>query len=300
MHRAAAFWLLCALAFAHPAAAQRQQWDNEEVTLVFDQRIRSIALEVNQYYPGVKQELEQVFGWTLRVKPTVVLIAARSDFQRLVPNPLFVAVALPSQNAIVIDTSRTRSAPLDLRVILAHEMAHLLLHQYIERSRLPRWLDEGVCQWFTGGVTEILIDPHRSVLGEALGSGEYIALADITSRFPSDPRKLMLAYEQSRDIVTMIANRFGSEKLLGILHRLHNGESIEAGVRSELGVTLEDLEKTWQRKLTGGVMWWGRLAANLYGILFFLAALLAVAGFAVQMYRRKKRFREEDEEDRQE
>ena len=64
-----------------------------------------------------------------------------------------------------------------------------------------------------------------ALLAVAGGSGDRIDLADLTHRFPSEPRQLMLAYEQSRDIVTLIANRYGPESIIGILNRLRAGET---------------------------------------------------------------------------
>jgi hypothetical protein len=276
---------------------QHLVWQNAELTIVFDPGIESFASETNRLYPSVKRELEEGFGWLLGVRPTVVLIRTREKFQRIVPGPLFVAVAVPSQNTIVIDTSRVQTAPHTLRITLAHEMAHLMLHHHIGSGRLPRWLDEGVCQWFTGGVAEIMINRYRPMLGKALGSGEYIPLADLTHRFPSDPRQLMLAYEQSRDIVTLIANRYGPEHIFGILDSLRAGHSVETSFQSQLGISVTELEKIWRRQLSDSAIWWGRLASHLYSILFFLAAVLTVTGFVVRRIRRKSLMEEEDDED---
>ena len=106
----------------------------------------------------------------------------------------------------------------------------------------------------------------------------------------------MLAYEQSRDIVTMIANQYGPEKILGILDRLRAGESVETSIKSQLGLTLTELEELWQRQLKDSAVWWGRLANHLYGILFFLAAVLTVAGVAIRRLRRKGYLEDEDDE----
>ena len=277
--------------------ADEQIWRTGDLVLVFQERIRPLAIEIERYYGPVKEELEQAFGWSFKTQPTVILMSSQDDFRKIVPNPLFVAVALPSRNTIIIDTSRSQSAPHTLRIILTHELAHLLLHQHIDRHRLPRWFDEGVCQWFTGGVAEVLLDPYRPMLGKALGSGEHIPLAQLNQRFPSDQRKLMLAYEQSRDIVTLIANRFGAESLIGVLNRLKAGNTIDESLRAQLGIDLEELEALWLSKLTGGVVWWGRLANHSTAILFAFAAVMTVAAFVLRRIRRRKTFGDEEDDD---
>jgi hypothetical protein len=204
--------LLCWFAADAAAISGRRLWQTGEMTLVFDRRIQPLADEVNRYFPLVKQELEQTFGWALEIPPTVVLIADKNDFQRIVADPLFVAVAIPTRNTIVIDISRAQTEPRSLRIILAHELTHLLLHQHIRGARLPRWLDEGVCQWFT---------------------------------------------------------------------------------YSQLGITLEELQKLWQKKLSGRAIWWARAVSHLYPVLFFVAAVLTVAGFVLRRARRRREYESE-------
>jgi len=284
---------------AGPAAGSsdsgsRQVWRTGDLTLIFDRRIEALATEIHRFYPDMRRELEEGFGWILGVKPTIVLVSTREEFQRIARGPLFVAVAVPSRNTIIVDISRFRTELLGLRLTLTHELAHLLLHEHIDSERLPRWLDEGVCQWFTGGAAEIMIDRHRPMLGKALGSGERIDLADLVHRFPSDPRQLMLAYEQSRDIVTLISNRYGAESILGILERLRAGNPVEDAIHSELGITQAELEYLWQRQLADSAVWWGRLASHLYSLLFFSAAVLTIVGFAVRRIRRKNRLEADD------
>ena len=278
------------------ASDKPEVWRSRDLILIFDKRLESYATDIKRHFPLAKQELEEGFGWVLEVRPTVILIRTREEFQRIVPGPLFVAIAIPHHNTIVIDTSRVQTAPHTLKITFTHELAHLLLHQYIDNERLPRWLDEGICQWFTGGAAEVILDRHRPMLGKALGSGEHIPLSDLTHRFPSDPRQLMLAYEQSRDIVTMIANQYGPENILGILDRLRAGESVESSIELQLGITLSELEKLWQNHLRDTAVWWGRLANHIYSILFFLAAVLTVAGVVIRRMRRKRQFEDEDED----
>jgi hypothetical protein len=66
-------------------------------------------------------------------------------------------------------------------------------------------------------------------------------------------------------------------------------------VRS-LGLTLDQLEKEWLDQLESTPRWVVFLADNLYGILFFIAAVLTFLGF-IRLLRRRKKVYEEWEED---
>jgi hypothetical protein len=62
---------------------------------------------------------------------------------------------------------------------------------------------------------------------------------------------------------------------------------MEAAVIKSLGITFEELENDWLAHLESTPRWLVYLADNLYGILFFLAALLTIFGFVRRMMRRK-------------
>ncbi|MGE0085394.1 MAG: hypothetical protein AB7S75_13350, partial [Desulfococcaceae bacterium] len=46
----------------------------------------------------------------------------------------------------------------------------------IRIPHLPKWLDEGICQWSSDGISELLIQNKGDVLRTALLSGNIIAL----------------------------------------------------------------------------------------------------------------------------
>ena len=89
-------------------------------------------------------------------------------------DPLVVAFAVPQRNLIVIDYSKMITHPLSLETTLKHELCHILLHEHIKTEILPRWLDEGLCQWASGGIGEIIMDQKRSRLNRAAFSREFI------------------------------------------------------------------------------------------------------------------------------
>ena len=209
----AAILVLCPMRIAAAVPQTGLALETVVVRVLYPPGRLATADRIADLSPTLLRELEAATGLPFDFRPTVIPTFSRVDFQRMGGRDAFVAFALSEQGQVVLDISRFEHRPAFFRSVLKHEYAHLLLHRHIASSRLPRWLDEGVCQWFTGGVAEVVLDRYRPMLGKALGSGEHIALAALTRRFPSDPRQLMLAYEQSRDIVTLMANRFGPDPL---------------------------------------------------------------------------------------
>jgi hypothetical protein len=160
---------------------------------------------------------------------------------------------------------------------------------------LPRWLDEGICQWASDGIAEIILDQGGSVLDEAVLSGRYLSIRSLTERFPQEKRFLLLAYEESKSLVEYMISSYGEERVLSVLDCLKEGADADVAVIEGLSVSLNDLEIEWHQHLKRKTTWLAYLVNHLYEILFFLGALAMIYGFIRQII--KKRAYQEEEED---
>lgn len=271
--------------------------EKADVQVLFEPKLGSAANEVVQIYPATKTGLEGVFRWDISFRPTVLLIKNSEHFQHMAESPLTVAFAVPRKNLVVIDSTRMNIHPFSLGNTLKHELCHLLLHYYIREDLLPRWLDEGVCQWVSDGIGDILFDQKRSLLNKAAFRGRFIPLYALKDTFPRPKESLMLAYEESKSFVAHIIAHFGKEGLLAVLRHMKKGENVEAALLKALSMSLEKLEKDWQQSLRKKVTWLTYLSYHLYEILFALMAFIAIAAF-IKIAFRKRAYAREDEEKR--
>ena len=271
----------------------------EHVTVVFEEPLRSVAQEVAGLYPVVKQELESTFQWSLDFRPTLVLIRDRQKFQQMVGTDLIVAYAVPGRNVMVIDYTRMNTSPFSLRSTLKHELCHLLLHHYIDRSNLPKWFDEGVCQWASDGMAEIVMDLRRSDLTRAVLSGRYFRMRELNAGFPGDKNSLQLAYAQSKSLVDYISREYGKEAILTILNNLRFGLSFEKAIQASLSISFQELEREWLDNLKRKNTWFTYLTIHMYEFLFVLGALIVVIGF-VRVIIKKKRYADLEDDDDEE
>jgi hypothetical protein len=260
---------------------------NDDVIVVYETSLKGAADKLLRLYPDLKQELGQIFPWSLDIRPQVVLVKNTLNFQKLARNELFVAFAVPDQNLIVIDYSRMNQRPFSLRITFKHELCHLLLHRHIDNQHLTRWLEEGICQWVSDGIGEILLDKRSSGLDGAIMTDRVLPLSRLANTFPRDKLSLMLAYEQSKSVVNFIDRNYGKDAILDLLGYLKNGESIDAAALKSIGMTTLELEKDWLSHLERTPRWLVFLADNLYGVLFFLAALMTIFGFVRRIKGRK-------------
>jgi hypothetical protein len=278
-------------------AVQPAVLQTENVTIVFEPPLQTVADDVVRLYPKLRRELEGFFGWNFDLNPRVVLISQHRRFRELSGHKNFVAYAIPQKNLVVIDHTRMNMHPFTLEMTLKHELCHLMLHRYINNRNLPKWLDEGVCQWVSDGIGELYIDKNWSGLDAAVMAGRIIPFRRLGDYFPRDRASLTLAYEQSKSFINYIDRQHGYRALLEILAFLKNGESIDYAVMGSLDVSLEQLEKEWLAQLDTTPRWLIFLASHIYAILFFLAALMTMFGFIRLLIKRRRIYREWEEED---
>ena len=276
--------------------AERHAIEDKGVIVRFDDSFQTSAIEVLKLYPGIRQELIRDLGWGTDSRPEIILVKDRAGFKAVAGSDLVTALAIPQDNLIMMDATKMNVYPFTLRVTLKHEMCHLALHHHIAHEKLPRWFDEGICQWVSGGLAEIMADGNRSVLREAFLSNSLISIDQLTDNFPSDGRAMILAYEESKSIVEYTEREFGVSGVRRILEHMSSGDNLEDSVQKSLSISLYELKKRWKSSLADKTLWVSFIGDNLYEILFLFAAVITVYGFIVVLKKRRE-YKDNDEND---
>ena len=271
--------------------------ETEAVRVLYEARGRSAAERIASLSPSLLRELEASTGLKVDFRPTVIPVVRREEFLRLGGEPAFVAFALPERKQVVMDLTRFEHRPAFLRPVLKHEYVHLLLHRHVAAGRLPRWMDEGIAQHLSDGLSEYLSGQPQMVLGEALAAGRMMPLATLAMGFPRDAFGLQLAYAQSRSVIGYMARRYGEGVVKDLLAHLAAGWSAGESVQAVSGISLRRLETDWRQQQASPLAWLARMAGHIYGILFFLAALATLLGFLRHQRRRRNYQDAEDDLD---
>ncbi|MGE5842983.1 MAG: peptidase MA family metallohydrolase [Deltaproteobacteria bacterium] len=268
----------------------------DQVMVLYEEPWKEAAQEALDAYSIAKRDVEQKLGWAVTFTPKVVLVRDSKVFQEMVGSALFAAYAVPESKLIVIDQSRMSVSPFTIEVTLKHELCHLLLHDHLKGKDIPKWLEEGICAWVSLGFVEIVMEQKRSILNEALLAGRLIPLRSLSRGFPRDRESVSLAYEESKSIVSYMVETYGLEGLLETLRWVRQGHPLEEAVQGALGIPLDELEQSWTKSLKKGLTWFTYLINNLYEILFFVAAVLAMCG-AWRAFRKKRAYMKSEEEE---
>lgn len=269
---------------------------NQEVVIHFPASLQAGAQDVIKVFPVIKNELEALFGWPIQFRPSIILVEERNRFRRLAGDDRVEAFARPHDRVIVIDYSRLAARPLRMITTLKHELVHLLLHDQIVYVSVPKWLNEGIAQWASGGLAEILVTARKSLIGDALRAGRLPALQALEHRFPADRNGFSLAYEQSLSIVNYIEKNYGRQAVLNLLGYMQNGVPLDQAVYESLAVSLAELENTWRSGIRRQESWLTFLSIHITEFLFLLGAGLTLTGF-LRYWIKKKNYRDDPEDD---
>ena len=269
----------------------------DDVTILYDDGLENAAVSAIGIYPDIKKGLEKIFKWEIDFNPVIYLVKDHEHFQRMAGHPLVVGYAVPDKMLIVIDYSKMLTDPFSVSSIMKHELSHLLLHKNINIKNLPKWLDEGVSQWVSGGLADILTKDSR-LIERAIITGRYLPFKYLSERFPGDNESLMLAYAQSKSIVEYIASEFEPDGIQKLLNSLRSGKDIESAIHEIFLISFDELEKNWYSAMNKKAIWLAVLISHLYEIVFFFGAIsLIIAYVKIVIRKRAQRDDEDDEND---
>jgi hypothetical protein len=223
------------------------------------------------------------FPWLPRPTARVLILVApdRRRFAELIgPHaPEYgAAIAIPSQQRIVMQGRRAGSDAGDPLQVLRHELAHLALHEAMGELP-PRWFDEGYASLAAGewGREEVI------VTNLALAWRGVPSLEALDSAFQGGPARATGAYALAHRAVVELA-ALDQQRGLQLFFRYWRDErDLDVAIRRAFNITQSQFEERW-RKLTRRR--YGALA--IFADLTIGAVILVVLLVPLHLARRKR------------
>ncbi|MGA7989887.1 MAG: hypothetical protein WCC53_00490 [Thermoanaerobaculia bacterium] len=145
-------------------------------------------------------------------------------------------------SAVVILPERTPSYPDGgLEEVLAHEVAHVLIHRASRGRPLPRWFDEGLAM--LAARSWRLRDQTELALG--LLSGPRVPLWKLDDLFRGDRRQVEHGYALAGTLVQDLLERYGPAVPRIVLARVAQGDTFEEAIRGATGANLIEIGETF-------------------------------------------------------
>jgi hypothetical protein len=188
------------------------------------------------------------FPWLRRPTARVLILIApdRRRFAELIgPHaPEYgAAIAIPSEQRIVMQGSRAGSDAGDPLVVLRHELAHLALHEAMGDIP-PRWFDEGYASYAAGewGREEVI------ATNIALAWKGVPSLAALDSAFYGGAARASGAYALAHRAVVELAALDHERGLTLFFRYWRDSRDFDIAVRRAFTLTQAQFEERWRRQ----------------------------------------------------
>jgi hypothetical protein len=193
-------------------------------------------------------------------------------------------------NSVVLLAERTPSYPDGgVEEVLAHEVAHVLIHRASGGRRVPRWFNEGLAMFAARSWR--LRDQTELALG--LLSGPRVPLWKLDDLFHGDRRQVEHGYALSGKLVQDLLEHYGAGLPRFVLAHVARGETFDEAMRGVTGKTLFDIGEAFYERQGSLKLWIPILTHPL--VLWFGISILAIVA-AIRKRRRRIELADEVEE----
>ena len=222
--------------------------DEGMVTIYWYEGEESFAQELMITAQQVLNRLTDDTGAHLEKPVNIYIYASAQDLQgaMIFPQEWTGGVAFTRYGVIAIGI-----APNSLswgRRAMAHELAHLVIHQVIFNpySDLPTWLSEGLAMYAEGA-----LEPgYAALLNKAIAEGSLISVRSLSSPFSAYAEEALLSYAQSYSLVEFLTTDYGADKMLGLLNTFEQGSGYDEALARVYGFDMDVLDTLWRDYVT--------------------------------------------------
>ncbi len=253
-----------------------------------------------------RSELIRLIRDSLAYRPSIHVVGRQWEFDSLVGGAFpdwGAAAAIPSRRTIVIKSPDRFNVQKSLAELLAHEYAHLALHDRTGWNEPPRWFDEGLAML----VSTEWDWSNNLTLSKAAVFGNFVPLREIEllNRF-SAPRA-EVAYAQSYVAVKYLFDEYRVDAVNTFLdwirdagrgdQRPTSGQPtvLDSALIAATGTDLAGFEAEFRVYLAGRFNIVSLLVDTMF--LWVLLAAVIIIGGVLAIKRRRDYYRKWDEED---
>ena len=192
------------------------------------------------------------------------------------------AFASPSENTMYIRSPRW-DQDNDFTTTLVHELFHLLVHQKMGITEIPRWLNEGLAIFYADDKRWIM----STAMSKALATRSLIPLSQIDNVLKFHTAKAELAYQESYSAVQYLLATYDIDAVLKILDGLKSNQSMDNCFKMATGSTFHDFELEWINYIKKNYKWTWISDFDDY-IWLFIIVLFLLAGILIRLRNRQK------------
>lgn len=177
----------------------------------------------------------------------VYIAPTQHDFEAMQPGepPEWAdGTAFPQWGLIFLRSPGLRPGGAEtLEQVLDHELVHVLVGRAFAPAIPPRWLQEGLAQYYAGELGPKIEEDLGSVV---FGREQLFSLRQLSSGFYGDQVRARHAYAAAADFIGFVVQRYGEGSVRRLIAEMGDGARFEPALRVATGQDLETVEAAWR------------------------------------------------------
>ncbi len=191
--------------------------------------------------------MQKSYGFTPELPIGVELYAERENFGIRTGGLPQIAIQGVCFGRTLASMSPERES-FNLGMTLWHELSHIF-HIQMSKSRVPRWFTEGLAEYETIIARPEWVRENDQELFEAMRNARLPALGNMSRAFTraEELEDVGTAYYASSQILVMLAERYGHDKLAAMLRQWGAGKTSEQVLSGVLGKQPAELDQEFRQ-----------------------------------------------------
>lgn len=275
-----------------------EQISKNNIIVHYDKKNEKLAKHILEISENAGESVSLKTGIKYDKPLTIKISQSKNDFNSElgIKNLDIQGVAISDLGYVILNPDNIfKSSSDDIFKLLEHEFSHIFLGDYISHSSdlsFPRWLNEGIAQYVSGGMSELYSFSYQNSLQSAFIANKVLPFSLLINTFPGTRDNFTLAYAQSISMTQYLVDKYGEENLRVLINNIKKEENFYKAFSNTYSTEFNQIEREWldekrQSNYTIDYYFSTHIDAIINGLLV-LSALLA---FTVNFIRTRKRKR---------
>lgn len=217
----------------------------------------------------------------------VYLASEQSQFDAMqpgIPPEWADGTAWPNWGMVFLRAPSIRPGTAEpLEQVLDHELVHILVGRAFAPRTPPRWLQEGLAQFWTGELSPKVANRLSTVV---FGRERLFSLNQLSGSFYGDPVRAAEGYAAAADFMGFLTANYGDGAVRTLVAEMAGGKQFPEALRVVTGKDMDVVESEWRGRWTSSSAVLQALIST--DVLWGLAGGLAIIG-AFRVRRRARR-----------
>lgn len=226
----------------------------------------------------------------------IYLAPSQAEFERIQPNapPDWAdGTAWPRWGMIFLRAPSARPGTAEsLEQVLDHELIHVLVGRAFAPGTPPRWLQEGLAQYYSGELGPQVAEDLTSVV---FGRDQLFSLRELSGGFHGDAVQARHAYAAAADFIGFLGREHGEDAVRGVVAEMAGGATFSDALATATGSDLATIEGEWRGRWSDPALLVN--AVNVELLWGLGGVLLAIGAWRARRRTRAKLERWEQEEE---